>query len=89
MQLWNMCCVHSFTHAKVQNPTNYRMPPFRFVHIVQLHYNVDALTRNLMLQWLILVALDVATQPNLHIIEFYVTVQEEKDFLSSFFCITF
>lgn len=46
---------------------------------------VDALTRNLMLQWLILAALDVATQPNLHIIEFYIPVQEEQDF---FFCTT-
>lgn len=33
-----------------------------------------------MLQWLILAALDVATQPNLHIIEFYIPVQEELDF---------
>lgn len=28
-----------------------------------------------MLQWLILAALDVATQPNLHVIEFYIPVQ--------------
>lgn len=42
---------------------------------------VDALTRNLMLQWLIL---DVATQPNLHIIAFYIPVREEEDFFLLF-----
>lgn len=46
---------------------------------------VDALTRNLMLQWLILAALDVATQPNLHRIEFYIPVQEKQDFVLLFF----
>lgn len=73
-------CAHRFTRAKVQKPTDCLRSQSGI--LCNCITRVAALTRNLMLQWLIveliLAALVVATQPNLHIIESYIAVQEEQ-----------
>lgn len=78
-QHWKMRCVHNFIRYENQLTAECLLSDScTLSNCIRI---IDALSGNLILQQLIveliLAALDVATLPHLHIIEFYITVQEQ------------